>query len=170
MSHSTAPRLRWRIGALLGAGVLVNYFDRIALSVAGPQLQKELALSPAEMGLLFSAFFWSYALLQIPSGLLLDRFGVTRGAAQSILGMQRGHACALVVGHLDRHGAQQPRTMRELAVLYPFAGGALMIQVQQHGAALVMHRIGGGQIGGDGAFSDPALLAGDQDFLCLHVV
>ena len=74
----TAPRLRWSIGALLGAGVLVNYFDRISLSVAGPQLQIEFGLGPAGMGLLFSAFFWSYALLQIPSGLLLDRFGVTR--------------------------------------------------------------------------------------------
>ena len=72
------PRLRWKIGGLIGAGVLVNYFDRIGLSVAAPQLQKEFSLTPADMGLLFSAFFWSYALLQIPAGLILDRFGVTR--------------------------------------------------------------------------------------------
>lgn len=72
------PRLRWRIGSLIGVGVLINYFDRISLSVAGPQLQQAFELSPAEMGLLFSAFFWSYALLQIPAGLFLDRFGVTR--------------------------------------------------------------------------------------------
>jgi MFS transporter, ACS family, D-galactonate transporter len=86
MSARPIPRFRWRIGALLGAGVLVNYFDRIALSVAGPQLQHELGLTPADMGLLFSAFFWSYALLQIPSGLLLDRFGVTRiGRATAFL-------------------------------------------------------------------------------------
>lgn len=72
------PRLRWRIGGLIGAGVLINYFDRISLSVAGPQLQQTFGLTPADMGLLFSAFFWSYALLQIPAGLILDRFGVTR--------------------------------------------------------------------------------------------
>lgn len=72
------PRFRWRIGGLLGVGVLINYFDRISLSVAGPQLQQTFDLSPAEMGMLFSAFFWSYALLQIPAGLFLDRFGVTR--------------------------------------------------------------------------------------------
>lgn len=72
------PRLRWRIGSLIGVGVLINYFDRISLSVAGPQLQQAFELSPAEMGLLFSAFFWSYALLQIPAGLFLDRLGVTR--------------------------------------------------------------------------------------------
>ena len=63
--------------ALVGAGVLVNYFDRIILSVSGPQLQHEFGLTTADMGLLFSAFFWSYALLQVPTGLVLDRFGVT---------------------------------------------------------------------------------------------
>ncbi|HQT47489.1 MAG TPA: MFS transporter [Acidocella sp.] len=79
MSNSTKiPRRRWSIGALLGAGVLINYIDRINLSVAAPQLKLEFGLSPTELGLLFSAFFWSYALLQIPAGLLLDRYGVTR--------------------------------------------------------------------------------------------
>jgi MFS family permease len=73
-----AARFRWRIGGLIGVGVLINFFDRISLSVAGPQLQQTLSLTPAEMGLLFSAFFWSYALLQIPAGIVLDRFGVTR--------------------------------------------------------------------------------------------
>ncbi len=68
---------RWGIGVLLGAGVVINYFDRISLSVAAPQLQSAFALTPSELGLLFSAFFWSYALLQIPGGLVLDRFGVT---------------------------------------------------------------------------------------------
>jgi sugar phosphate permease len=67
---------RWVIGILLGVGILVNYFDRVNLSVAGPQLQRELGLSPADLGLLFSAFFWSYAILQVPVGMILDRFGV----------------------------------------------------------------------------------------------
>lgn len=70
------PRRRWGIGALLGAGVLINYIDRINLSVAAPQLEHQFGLGPAQMGLLFSAFFWSYALLQIPVGMILDRFGV----------------------------------------------------------------------------------------------
>jgi sugar phosphate permease len=56
----------------------VNYFDRISLSVAAPQLQQEFHLSSSDLGILFSAFFWTYALLQIPTGLILDRFGVTR--------------------------------------------------------------------------------------------
>ncbi|HTV68654.1 MAG TPA: MFS transporter [Rhizobiaceae bacterium] len=70
------PRRRWVIGILLGAGVLVNYIDRINLSVAAPQLQQSFHLSPEELGLLFSAFFWSYSLLQVPGGMVLDRFGV----------------------------------------------------------------------------------------------
>jgi ACS family D-galactonate transporter-like MFS transporter len=74
---SRIPRRRWMIGGLLGAGVLINYFDRINLSVAGPQLQHEFGIGSAELGILFSAFFWSYALLQIPAGMVLDRFGVT---------------------------------------------------------------------------------------------
>lgn len=78
---TTVPRIpgrRWTIGVLLGAGVLVNYLDRINLSVAAPQLQQEFGLSPEMLGVLFSAFFWSYSLCQVPGGLVLDRFGVTR--------------------------------------------------------------------------------------------
>jgi len=72
------PRFRWRIAGLIGTGVLINYFDRISLSVAGPQLESSFHLTPVDLGVLFSAFFWSYALLQIPIGLVIDRFGVTR--------------------------------------------------------------------------------------------
>jgi MFS family permease len=71
------PKVRWGIGVLLGAGVLINYFDRINLSVGAPQLQEEFGLTDGELGWLFSGFFWSYALLQIPTGMILDRFGVT---------------------------------------------------------------------------------------------
>ena len=80
MSESSCrvPRLRWRIAGLLCAGVLINYFDRISISVAAPQLERSFHLTPADLGVLLSAFFWSYALLQIPVGLVVDRFGVTR--------------------------------------------------------------------------------------------
>ena len=71
-------RRRWTIGVLLGVGILINYFDRVNISVAAPQLSQEFGLTPADLGLLFSAFFWSYAILQIPVGMVLDRWGVTR--------------------------------------------------------------------------------------------
>jgi ACS family D-galactonate transporter-like MFS transporter len=75
-ARSVIPHRRWWIGVLLGSGILVNYFDRITLSVAAPQLQQEFDLGPAQIGLIFSVFFWSYALLQVPVGVVLDRFGV----------------------------------------------------------------------------------------------
>ena len=101
MTITHIPKLRWRIGSLLGAGVLINYFDRISLSVAGPQLQETLGLSAQELGLLFSAFFWTYALSQIPAGMILDRWGVTRvgrwsaclwGVASAITAVASGFA------------------------------------------------------------------------------
>ena len=74
MSGSRVPRLRWRMAGLLCAGVLINYFDRISISVAAPQLERSFHLTAADLGVLLSAFFWSYALLQIPAGLVVDRF------------------------------------------------------------------------------------------------
>jgi sugar phosphate permease len=68
--------LRWGIALVLGFGVLVNYIDRSALSVAQAPLHDELGLGPAEFGLLSGAFFWIYALAQVPIGVALDRFGV----------------------------------------------------------------------------------------------
>ena len=78
MSTKAVGRRRWGIGLLLGAGVLVNYFDRINLSVAAPQLTSEFGLTPTDLGLLFSGYAWTYAVLQIPTGITLDRFGVKR--------------------------------------------------------------------------------------------
>jgi MFS family permease len=76
-STARIPRLRWGIGVLLGIGILINYFDRVSLSVAAPQLEREFSLTAAHLGWLLSGFFWSYALLQIPVGMILDRYGVT---------------------------------------------------------------------------------------------
>ncbi|MFT8776321.1 MAG: MFS transporter [Gluconacetobacter liquefaciens] len=76
MTTRPGTGIRWRIGSLLALGVFVNYIDRIALSVASPQLQAEYGLTSVQLGWLFSGFFWIYAFVQIPSGLLADRFGV----------------------------------------------------------------------------------------------
>ncbi|MBW8707949.1 MAG: MFS transporter, partial [Alphaproteobacteria bacterium] len=92
---------RWAIGVLLAVGVLVNYLDRLSVSVAAPQLQKEFNISPQEMGLLFSAFFWSYSLAQLPSGMLLDRFGVTLvGRVGAMLWTIASGLTALATGYI----------------------------------------------------------------------
>lgn len=67
---------RWRIAVLLGVGVLVNFFDRVNLSVAITPLKSEFGLSTVAIGYLLSAYSWTYVLLQLPSGPVLDRFGV----------------------------------------------------------------------------------------------
>ena len=73
----TVRRSRRRIGilALLAIGTMINYLDRTVLGIAAPKLTGELGIDPAIMGILFSAFAWTYALAQIPGGLFLDRFG-----------------------------------------------------------------------------------------------
>jgi MFS family permease len=66
------------MGLLLGSGILVSFLDRINLSVAAPQLQREFNLGPQDLGILFGSFLWLYTLLQIPVGTIVDRLGVTR--------------------------------------------------------------------------------------------
>lgn len=61
---------------MLAFSVFLNYVDRGALSIAMPQMRGELALNQSELGLLASMFFWTYALMQIPSGWLVERFDV----------------------------------------------------------------------------------------------
>jgi len=65
-----------RVLLLLTLSVLINYIDRSNLSIAAPLLKDELGLSGTQLGTLLSAFFWTYALMQIPAGWLVDRFDV----------------------------------------------------------------------------------------------
>ena len=61
---------------LLAISVFINYVDRGNLSIAAPMLKDELGISAAQLGLLLSAFFWTYACLQPFSGWLVDRLNV----------------------------------------------------------------------------------------------
>ena len=72
------PRRRWRIAWLLGIGVLVNYFDRVNLSVSHDSLVAAFAISNITFGYLASAYNLTYAFCQLPIGWLLDKFGVRR--------------------------------------------------------------------------------------------
>jgi MFS transporter, ACS family, D-galactonate transporter len=64
---------RWSIVGLLFVASAINYFDRGTISVALPFLSHELHFGPEVKGLLLSAFFWSYASMQLPMGWLADR-------------------------------------------------------------------------------------------------
>jgi MFS transporter, ACS family, D-galactonate transporter len=69
-------RTPWGLVALLVVVMTISFIDRGNLSVAAPAMVGELSLSPWAMGLLLSAFFWTYAVFQIVSGWLADRFEV----------------------------------------------------------------------------------------------
>jgi MFS transporter, ACS family, D-galactonate transporter len=77
-SEHLPPRRRWRIAWLLSAGVLVNYFDRVNLSVSHAALYTAFGVSNITFGYLSGAYNWTYAMCQLPVGVLLDRFGVRR--------------------------------------------------------------------------------------------
>src|SRR6187402_2025804 len=66
-------RIRFRILALIFVSVVINYMDRSNLSVAATAITNELQLTSVQLGLLFSAFGWTYTALQIPGGILVDR-------------------------------------------------------------------------------------------------
>ena len=91
---------------LLGLSVLLNYIDRSNLSIAAPLFKDELHISNTQLGTLLSAFFWTYALMQIPAGWLVDRFDVKWvfaagffiwSAATAITGILHGFAALLTI-------------------------------------------------------------------------
>jgi MFS family permease len=94
-----APHRRWRIAVLLGIGVLVNFFDRVNISVAYDALRTNWGITAVTFGYLASAYNWTYALLQIPIGVMLDRFGVRRiGRVATLLWSMASFASGLATG------------------------------------------------------------------------
>jgi MFS transporter, ACS family, D-galactonate transporter len=95
-----------RILFLLALSVFINYVDRGNLSIAAPLIKDELGLSPAQLGILLSSFFWTYTAFQIPVGWLVDRFDVSLvlaagffiwSAATAATGFMHGFTALLIV-------------------------------------------------------------------------
>jgi MFS family permease len=74
----------WAVVALAAAALFINYVDRGAVPTAAHLIQDELGFSERQLGLLFSAFFWTYALLQIPVGWIAERYGAQRVLAAGL--------------------------------------------------------------------------------------
>lgn len=72
---SRATKVRLLILLLITLATVLNYLDRAVLGVAAPAMTKELLIAPAVMGVIFSAFSWTYAVAQVPGGMMLDRLG-----------------------------------------------------------------------------------------------
>ncbi len=73
MRSAISPSRAWMIAGLLFVAGFINYFDRAIVSVALPVIAVDLRLGPSAKGVLLSAFFWSYALMQLPVGWAVDR-------------------------------------------------------------------------------------------------
>ncbi len=134
-------RVRWNIFLILLALVSINYIDRASLSVALPLISQEFGIDPAWQGLILSAFFWSYALMQIPGGLLADRFKprliiacatIGWGAFQALAALAAGPVL-LIVTRLGLGISEAP--------IYPggakLSGSWLTAQERGRGAALL---------------------------------
>src|SRR5581483_9451279 len=67
---------RWIVVALIFTGILISYIDRGNLGIAAPSIMRDFGFTPGAMGVLLSAFFWTYATFQIPAGALVDRVGI----------------------------------------------------------------------------------------------
>lgn len=111
-----ASAVRWWIFAIVLVLVVVNFIDRVTLSIAMPTIAKEFAMEPAMQGLALSAFFWSYALLQVPGGWLIDRWGpralitgatVGWGFFQAVAGVATG-AISLLISRVGLGAAEAP--------------------------------------------------------------
>ncbi len=76
---------RWLVLSLVFLGIVICYIDRGNLSIAAPSIMRDFRIAPARMGVLLSAFFWTYAAFQIPAGALVDRFGIRRAYASGFL-------------------------------------------------------------------------------------
>jgi MFS transporter, ACS family, D-galactonate transporter len=103
--RQTGPNMN-RVLFLVGLSVLINYIDRSNLSIAAPLIKDELGISGSQLGTLLSAFFYTYALLQIPAGWLVDRFDVKWvfalgffiwSAATAVTGVLHGFVALLAI-------------------------------------------------------------------------
>jgi ACS family D-galactonate transporter-like MFS transporter len=84
--NAASTHHRWRIAWLLALGVMIGYLDRVNISVAQQALHQRFGLTTVAFGYLLGAYSWTYAVLQLPSGVLLDRFGLRRvGIASSFV-------------------------------------------------------------------------------------
>jgi MFS transporter, ACS family, D-galactonate transporter len=93
---------RWLVVVLLTLGVIIAYTDRINLSAALPAIRMSFPLSAAASGILLSAFFWAYTLLQTPAGWVVDRFGLKWPYAAALLVWSAVSAATALVSSL--HG------------------------------------------------------------------
>ena len=116
LKRPKSTNFRWVIFITMFCLLAVNLMDRITLSIGMPYIKEEFDLSPTMQGLILSSFFWSYALLQVPGGWLLDRFGPRKvitgalfgwGFFQAIIGLANG-GLSLILSRIGLGAMEAP--------------------------------------------------------------
>ncbi|HET7083420.1 MAG TPA: MFS transporter [Rhizomicrobium sp.] len=79
------PGARWTMIFMGCAANAINYIDRANLAVAAPTIRHELGLNAAVMGVVLGAFFWTYAVMQMPFGWFADRVGTRIALAAAVV-------------------------------------------------------------------------------------
>ena len=102
---------RWIVVGLIVAGIVISYVDRGNLGIAAPSIMHDFGFGPSEMGALLSAFFWTYASFQIPSGIVVDRIGI-----------RLVYAGAFLVWSLASSGIGLSRSFSEILMLRMLLG------------------------------------------------
>src|ERR1700761_7502080 len=97
LEHSAMRKAAWRLVPFLGMAYFVNALDRSNVAVAALTMNKSLGFSAAEYGFGAGAFFWSYVLFQVPSNVMLARFGARRWLTGVILAWGLCSACTALI-------------------------------------------------------------------------
>ncbi len=144
-----ATRVRWGIVGVTTLASLLLYLDRICVSFASGSIQQEFDASPAAMSWFLSAFFWSYALFQVPAGWIGQRFGIRIALTLFILAWSLFTGLIGVVGSVATIIVLRLLCGLAQAGAYPCAGKAVRdwLPISQRGTGSSFVAFGG-RVGG----------------------
>src|ERR1700734_710352 len=113
------------VALLIFTVVIINYIDRIALSVAARPIVAEFGFSPVQMGYLFSGFLWTYVVCLVPLGLLVERVGVKNMVGGGIAIWSTATAFTAAAGSFVTILAARLVMGASEATTFPACGGAI---------------------------------------------
>ncbi len=136
MQVRSEPRSRWAIPvwlSLLAVSILINYVDRGNLAVAGPLLKDELHISNTQIGVLITAFFWTYTVVLAFSGWIVDRFDVNWILAGGFVLWSTSHCADRPCSHVRVAAVARMLLGIGESVAFPSYGKIIALNVpQQH--------------------------------------
>ncbi len=141
------PKLQWVIAALLCLATMINYADRLTLSMVSVDIRREFGLSEQDYSYVLTLFLFAYAVMYAGSGYIVDRLGTRRGFAVFIFGWSLAqilHAAA--VGKWSLAGcrfllglcepANWPAAAKAVSEWYPASQRALIVGIFNAGSSL----------------------------------